>query len=85
MPHLLYCNKIICPEKFFQIALADLVGVLRNIVSPIETRQFTPAARRALLLCVAVDKKFEDFFYFWDEHGNLSEFKDISGSVAFYV
>lgn len=52
MPHLLYCNKIICPEKFFQIALADLVGVLRNIVSPIETRQFTPAARR--LYCYAL-------------------------------
>ena len=47
-----------------QAALAALVGVSRNTISAIETGQFTPAAKLALILCVALDKKFEDLFYF---------------------
>ncbi len=51
-------------KKLSQAALANLVGVSRNTISSIETGQFNPTARLALLLCIALDKKFEDLFYF---------------------
>ena len=44
--------------------LAELVGVSRNTISSIETGQFSPTAKLALILCVALDKKFEELFYF---------------------
>ena len=47
-----------------QAALAELVGVSRNTISSIETGQFSPTAKLALSLCVALDKKFEELFYF---------------------
>ena len=47
-----------------QAGLAELVGVSRNTISSIETGQFCPTAKLALILCVALDRKFEDIFYF---------------------
>ncbi|MBR2048052.1 MAG: helix-turn-helix transcriptional regulator [Oscillospiraceae bacterium] len=47
-----------------QSALAELVGVSRNTISFIETGQFNPTAKLALILCIALDKKFEELFYF---------------------
>ena len=47
-----------------QQQLADMVGVSRNTISSIETGQFNPTAKLALILCVALDKKFEELFYF---------------------
>ncbi|MBO4546830.1 MAG: helix-turn-helix domain-containing protein, partial [Treponema sp.] len=47
-----------------QSALAELVGVSRNTISSIETGQFCPTAKLALVLCVALDKRFEEIFYF---------------------
>ena len=47
-----------------QQQLADMVGVSRNTVSSIETGQFNPTAKLALVLCIALDKKFEELFYF---------------------
>ena len=47
-----------------QAALAELVGVSRNTISSIETGQFNPTAKLALILCIALDKKFEELFYF---------------------
>lgn len=47
-----------------QAALAELVGVSRNTISSIETGQFSPTAKLALILCIALDKKFEELFYF---------------------
>ena len=47
-----------------QAQLAEMVGVSRNTISSIETGQFNPTARLALILCVALDKKFEELFYF---------------------
>ena len=44
--------------------LAKLVGVSRNTISSIETGQYEPTAKLALLLCVALEIKFEDLFYF---------------------
>ena len=47
-----------------QQQLADMVGVSRNTISSIETGQFCPTAKLALVLCIALDKKFEELFYF---------------------
>ena len=47
-----------------QAQLAELVGVSRNTISSIETGQFNPTAKLALVLCIALEKKFEDIFYF---------------------
>ena len=47
-----------------QAQLAEMVGVSRNTISSIETGQFNPTAKLALVLCIALEKKFEDIFYF---------------------
>ena len=47
-----------------QSELAEMVGVSRNTISSIETGQFSPTAKLALILCVALDRKFEEVFYF---------------------
>lgn len=51
-------------KKLSQTQLAELVGVSRNTISSIETEQFNPTAKLALVLCIALDKKFEELFYF---------------------
>ena len=51
-------------KNISQGELADLVGVSRQTISSIETGQFNPTAKLALILCIALDKKFEDLFYF---------------------
>lgn len=51
-------------KKLSQSQLAEMVGVSRNTISSIETGQFNPTAKLALILCIALDKKFEDMFYF---------------------
>ena len=51
-------------KNLSQTALAEMVGVSRNTISSIETGQFCPTAKLALILCVALDKKFEEIFYF---------------------
>ena len=43
-----------------QAQLAEMVGVSRNTISSIETGQFNPTAKLALILCIALDKKFEE-------------------------
>lgn len=50
--------------KLSQNQLANMVGVSRNTISSIETGQFNPTAKLALVLCIALDKKFEELFYF---------------------
>ena len=47
-----------------QAELAELVGVSRNTISSIETGQFSPTAKLALILCIALNRKFEDVFFF---------------------
>nr|WP_037299774.1 helix-turn-helix transcriptional regulator [Ruminococcus flavefaciens] len=51
-------------QRLSQDELAQMVGVSRNTISSIETGQFSPTAKLALILCIALDKKFEDIFYF---------------------
>lgn len=47
-----------------QSELARMVGVSRQTISSIETGAFNPTAKLALILCIALEKKFEDLFYF---------------------
>ena len=47
-----------------QAVLAEMVGVSRNTISSIETGQFSPTAKLALVLCTALDCKFEQLFFF---------------------
>lgn len=51
-------------KSLSQSQLAKMVGVSRNTISSIETGQFNPTAKLALVLCIALDKKFEELFYF---------------------
>ena len=51
-------------KKLSQAQLAAMVGVSRNTISSIETGQFNPTAKLALILCIALDRNFEDLFYF---------------------
>ncbi len=51
-------------RRLSQSDLAEMVGVSRNTISSIETGQFCPTAKLALILCIALDKKFEELFYF---------------------
>lgn len=51
-------------KNLSQAQLAEIVGVSRNTISSIETGQFNPTAKLALILCIALDKKFEDLFFF---------------------
>lgn len=47
-----------------QARLAQMVGVSRNTISSMETGQYSPTAKLALILALALDKKFEELFYF---------------------
>ncbi|MBR3045917.1 MAG: helix-turn-helix transcriptional regulator [Oscillospiraceae bacterium] len=51
-------------QKLSQAQLAQMVGVSRNTISSLETGQFQPTAKLALILCIALDRKFEELFYF---------------------
>ena len=51
-------------KNISQQELADMVGVSRNTISSLETGQYEPTAKLALVLAVALDMKFEDLFYF---------------------
>lgn len=57
-------REIRLEQNMSQMELAKLVGVSRNTISSIETGQFNPTAKLALILCIALDKKFEELFYF---------------------
>ncbi len=66
-------NKLILKNKLKEIRkeknisqqeLADMVGVSRNTISSLETGQYEPTAKLALILSIALDKQFEDIFYF---------------------
>jgi putative transcriptional regulator len=57
--------KVARAEKnLSQEQLAVLAGVTRQTISSIETGQYCPTAKLALILTKVLDKKFEDLFYF---------------------
>lgn len=53
-----------------QEQLAILAGVTRQTISSIETGQYCPTAKLALILSKILDKKFEDLFYFEEVKNN---------------
>ena len=66
-------NKLILKNRLKEIRsvkglsqsqLARIVGVSRNTISSIETGQYCPTAKLAYVLCIALDIKFEDLFFF---------------------
>ena len=66
-------NKLVLKNKLKDVRaekgisqqeLADMVGVSRNTISSLETGQYEPTAKLALVLAIALDMKFEDLFYF---------------------
>lgn len=62
--------KVARAEKSLsQEQLAVLAGVTRQTISSIETGQYCPTAKLALIISKALGKKFEELFY-------LEEVKD---------
>ena len=57
-------KEIRTKKKLSQQELADIVGVSRNTISSLETGQYEPTAKLAYVLCIALDIKFEELFYF---------------------
>ncbi len=51
-------------QKISQEELANLVGTTRQTIIAIEKGQFNPSAKLSLLICVALNVKFEELFYF---------------------
>ena len=57
-------KEIRAEKKISQEALGNMVGVSRQTIISIEKGQFCPSSKLALLLCIALEKIFEDIFYF---------------------
>lgn len=57
-------KKVRANKNISQQELANMVGVSRNTISSLETGQYEPTAKLALVLAIALDMKFEDLFYF---------------------
>ena len=51
-------------KKMSQEELAKTVGTTRQTIISIEKNLFNPSAKLALLLCIALDEKFENIFFF---------------------
>ena len=47
-----------------QQELAEMIGTTRQTIISIEKNLFNPSAKLALLLCLVLDEKFENLFYF---------------------
>ena len=57
-------KEIRTEQGLSQARLTEMVGVSRNTISSMETGQFNPTAKLALILCIARDRSFEDVFCF---------------------
>ena len=57
-------KEVRATNNLSQKELADMVGVSRNTISSLETGQYEPTAKLAFILCIALDMKFEDLFFF---------------------
>ncbi len=54
-----------------QEQLANLAGVSRQTISSIETGQYCPTAKLALILSKCLNKKFDELFYIEEEDNNV--------------
>ena len=57
-------KEIRTEQKISQEELAKMVGTSRQTIISIEKGVFSPTAKLALLICLALNKKFEELFYF---------------------
>ena len=57
-------KELLTAKKISQEELAKTVGTTRQTIISIEKNLFNPSAKLALLLCLALDEKFENIFYF---------------------
>lgn len=67
MDHLVFKNRLreIRQEKnLTQEELGKLLGVSRQTISSIEKGQYNPSSKLGLIMAIALDKSFEDIFYF---------------------
>ena len=70
--HLLLKNRIKELRKergLSQTELAKLAGTTQNTISSLETGQYSPTAYLSGLICIALDCKWEDCFYYVKEGG----------------
>ena len=51
-------------KHWSQTDLANAARVSQNTISSIETGQYCPSAKLAKILCIVLDKTFEELFYF---------------------
>ena len=51
-------------KNLSQEELANMTSTTRQTIIAIEKGVFSPTAKLALLLCYALNKKFEELFYF---------------------
>jgi len=51
-------------QNLSQEELARMVGSTRQTIIAIEKGTFSPTAKLALLICLVLNKKFEELFYF---------------------
>lgn len=54
-----------------QEQLANLAGVSRQTISSIETGQYCPTAKLALILSICLNKKFDELFYIEEVVNNV--------------
>lgn len=74
--NLVFCNnlkEIRTKQNLTQQELADLIGVSRNTIGSIERSVFIPTAKLALILCIALNVKFEEMFYFEKKEEDINE------------
>lgn len=57
-------KEVRAKKNMSQQQLANIIGVSRNTISSLETGQYEPTAKLAYILCIALDLKFEELFYF---------------------
>lgn len=57
-------KEIRTSKKLSQEELARMVGTTRQTIISIEKNSFNPSAKLALLICIALETKFEELFYF---------------------
>lgn len=62
-----HLKELRAEKRLSQDELAKMIGVSRNTISSIERLQFKPTADTALIICMALDKKFEEVFYFEED------------------
>lgn len=65
--HLLLKNRIKelrQAQGLSQTALAKMAGTTQNTISSLETGQYSPTAYLSGLICMALDCKWEDCFYY---------------------